>query len=335
MRAEVTVRGAGVMGLALGWVCAARGARVRVIDPRGPGAGASGGLVGALAPHAPERWDEAKAFQRDALLAAGTFWEGVRAAGGVDPGWARTGRLLPLPDRHAVAIAEARAKAAEDLWAGAAVWRLEAAPDGWGPVSASGLVARETLSARVAPRRAIAALAAAIRERGGEIVPDGPEEGAIVEATGWEGLAARGWGGTVRGQAALLRLAGRETAPQIHGPGLYVVPHADGTVAVGSTSEPGETGPATDDRLEALIARAQALVPALAGAPVIERWAGARPRAATGRLVMGQAADGRYVLNGGFRTGFGLAPLAAAVMADLVLDGRDGIPATFRLPETR
>ena len=47
----MTVRGAGIFGLAIAWTCARRGAAVRVIDPGGPGAGASGGLVGALAPH--------------------------------------------------------------------------------------------------------------------------------------------------------------------------------------------------------------------------------------------------------------------------------------------
>ena len=29
----------------------------QVIDPAGPGAGASGGVVGALAPHAPDKWN--------------------------------------------------------------------------------------------------------------------------------------------------------------------------------------------------------------------------------------------------------------------------------------
>jgi len=61
--ADITVRGAGVFGLAIAWSCLLRGASVQVIDPAGPGAGASGGIVGALAPHVPENWNDKKAFQ--------------------------------------------------------------------------------------------------------------------------------------------------------------------------------------------------------------------------------------------------------------------------------
>ena len=55
--AEVTVMGAGIFGLSVAWECLRRGARVQVIDPGGPGAGASGGVVGALAPPVPENWN--------------------------------------------------------------------------------------------------------------------------------------------------------------------------------------------------------------------------------------------------------------------------------------
>ena len=60
---DVTVRGAGVFGLSVAWACARRGARVRVVEPVGVGAGASGGVTGALAPHVPEGWNTPKAFQ--------------------------------------------------------------------------------------------------------------------------------------------------------------------------------------------------------------------------------------------------------------------------------
>ena len=55
---DVTVRGAGVFGLSVAWACARRGAKVRVIDPFGPAAGASGGIVGALARFAFELADQ-------------------------------------------------------------------------------------------------------------------------------------------------------------------------------------------------------------------------------------------------------------------------------------
>jgi glycine/D-amino acid oxidase-like deaminating enzyme len=40
---------------------------------------------------------------------------------------------------------------------------------------------------------------------------------------------------------------------------------------------------------------------------------------------------GQFVANGGFKTGFGMAPKVAEVMADLLLDGADNIPSAFRV----
>jgi fructoselysine-6-P-deglycase FrlB-like protein len=97
-----------------------------VIDPAGVAAGASGGLVGALAPHVPEHWNDKKAFQLESLLAAEGFWADVAAAGGTDPGYARTGRLQPLADAAAVTLARARAEGAAALWQGRALWEVVA-----------------------------------------------------------------------------------------------------------------------------------------------------------------------------------------------------------------
>ncbi|MFT7137154.1 MAG: glycine oxidase, partial [Akkermansiaceae bacterium] len=53
---EITIRGAGIFGLSVAWACVTRGATVQIIDPFGAASGASGGIVGALAPHVPEKW---------------------------------------------------------------------------------------------------------------------------------------------------------------------------------------------------------------------------------------------------------------------------------------
>lgn len=335
---DITVMGAGIFGLSLGWEAARRGARVRVIDPAGPGAGASGGLVGALAPHAPEAWTPAKALQLQALMLAPDWWAGVEAAGGQSAGYGRTGRVQPLPDARAVAQARARAEGAAALWQGAGRWQVRPARAG-DPVSPSGLVAEDTLSARLHPRQALAALVAAIRARGGIVAQDGAAKGPVVWATGAAGLRdlgaalGRAVGRGEKGQALALRHAAPE-APQLYAPGLHIVPHADGTVAIGSTSERDYDRPdSTDAQLDALHARAVALWPALATAPVVARWAGERPRSASRTLVLGAwpGRPGHYVANGGFKTGFALAPLAARLLADLVLDGRDALPEPWRL----
>ena len=342
-RADVTVMGAGVFGLGIACACARRGARVAVVDPAGPGAGASGGLVGALAPHVPEGWNPKKAFQFESLAMAPDWWAGVEALAGRSAGFARTGRLQPVADAAALDLARVRGATARDLWQGIALWQVEPAPaDGWAPVSPTGMVIRDTLSARLHPRAAVQALAGALRALGGWIgSEDAGAGGPVVWATGHRGLAdlsagtGRSVGTGVKGQAALLALDRRD-APQIFADGVHVVPHADGTVAIGSTSERDFDDPAATDRqLDALLARAVAVCPALEGAPVIDRWAGVRPRARSRSPMLGPwpGRPGHFVANGGFKIGFGIAPKVAEVMADLVLEGRDAIPAGFRVED--
>jgi glycine oxidase len=198
------------------------------------------------------------------------------------------------------------------------------------PAAATGLVVHDTLAARVAPRAALAALAAAITAQGGRIVADAPPLGTIVHATGHAGLSPD-LGQPVKGQAALLDHDARHM-PQLYAEGLHIVPHGDGTTAIGSTTERDRTDTATDGQLDDMIARARALCPVLAAAPVVARWAGLRPRAASRQPLLGPHPHhpGALIANGGFKIGFGLAPLVGEVMADLALGGAPGIPAAFR-----
>jgi glycine/D-amino acid oxidase-like deaminating enzyme len=340
---EVTVLGAGIFGLSAAWAMARRGARVRVIEKRRIGAGASGGVVGALTPHVPGEWNAKKEFQFQSLILAESWWAEAREASGLDPGYARIGRLQPLADQKAVALAEARVAAAATHWRGHAAWRVVPLAEfpGWGLSSPTGLAVHDTLSARLHPARALAALAAALRAAGGEIAEGAeapPRRGIVVHATGWEGLRdlsnalGRAIGAAEKGQAMLLSHDARGL-PQLYLDALHLVPHDDGTLALGSTSE-AEFGEAeaTDARLDALHARAAAALPALADASVIALWAGLRPRAASRAPLIGPwpGQEGEYVLNGGFKIGFGLAPKLAESLADLILDGRDTIPESFR-----
>jgi glycine oxidase len=337
---DVTVRGAGIFGLSIAWACARRGAKVRVIETTAIGAGSSGGLVGALSPHVPEAWNAKKAFQLDSLLMAKDWWAAVEAATGASVGYARVGRVQPLADERAVEAARRRGSEAEVLWRGAAEWRVVPATGAeWEPASPSGWLVEDTLSARLSPRLAAEALVNAVRGAGGEVViGDGEEAGVVVHATGTAGLQdlsaalGRTVGTGVKGQALALRFDAREK-PQLFVDGLHIVPHADGTVAIGSTSETAWADPGPDKQLEHLLAKAVAAVPVLAGAEVVARWAGIRPRAASRAPLMGgwPGRAGHFVANGGFKIGFGMAPKVAEVMADLVLDGRDSVPEEFRL----
>lgn len=340
-RVQVTVRGGGIFGLSIAYELARREAKVRLVETQAIGAGSSGGIVGALTPHVPESWNSKKAFQLDSLLMAQGFWDGVAARSGLPTGYARAGRLQPLADAAAIDLAQTRGVQADALWQGRAAWRVRAATGAAGePISPSGFLVEDTLSARLHPRMAALALCAAIAALGGQVVlGDAPDEGAVIWATGLAGLAALGadlgrpMGGGVKGQAALLR-CDMGDAPQVYADNLHIVPHSDGTVAIGSTSE-NHWGDAdtTDEKLDVLIAKARAILPALAGAQVMERWAGVRPRSITRAPILGPwpGRAGHYVANGGFKIGFGMAPKIAQVMADLVLDGWADIPPEFAL----
>ncbi|MCE0505499.1 FAD-binding oxidoreductase [Roseivivax sp. GX 12232] len=343
MTRDATIMGAGIFGLSLAWALVTRGARVAVVDPAGPAAGASGGIVGALAPHVPENWNPKKAFQLESLLMAEVFWAEVQAAGGRDPGYRRSGRLQPLPDAPAIERARERGAGAEALWQGRARWEVissEAAGD-FAPESPTGYLIHDTLSARIHPAEACAALVAALAARGCPVLPEAAPEGAVIWATGWQGLGAlsealgKRVGTGIKGQALLLDRAAPE-APQLFADGLHIVPHRNGTTAIGSTTEREFDLPDQPDAAaEALLPRALAAVPALSGAKVIARWAGVRPRAKSRAPMLGPWPDrpGHFIANGGFKIGFGMAPKSGAVMADLVLEGRDAIPEGFRVED--
>lgn len=337
---DVTVYGAGIFGLSIAFICLERGARVRVIDPNGPGSGASGGIVGALAPHTPNDWNAKKAFQFNSLVSSEALWAQVAERGGVSPGYARTGRIQPLRDDRAIALAEARSADAAVNWGEGFRWKIVGAGElDWMPEHSGDRYLFDTLTARIHPARSCEALVSAIRAQGGEIVEDAEAIGCVVHATGWRGLLdlsrafGRPVGNGVKGQAVLLRYQAPPEAPQIFVDGLHIVPHADGTLAIGSTSEREFDAPdTTDGAIDGLLERAMDALPALRDAKVIRSWAGVRPRAQSRAPLLGAwpGRPGHFIANGGFKIGFGVAWGVAEVVADLVLEGRDRIPQDFR-----
>ena len=340
--ADITIKGAGIFGLSVAWACVKRGAKVQIVDPNGPAAGSSGGIVGALAPHVPEKWTQKKAFQLESLLMAEAFWQEVDQTGGGACGYARNGRLQPLQDDKAVALAQNRASSADELWGNNAQWHVVRVTGGaWEPESASGWMIHDTLSALIHPRKACQALVKALASRGVHITAKAPDRGQVVWATGVAGLETlskghhRPVGSGEKGQAALLNFDAAGL-PQLFAGGVHVVPHRDGTVAVGSTTERQYTSATqTDEQLDKVIEAARAAVPALKDANVIKRWAGVRPRSHSRAPMLGAWPErpGHFIANGGFKIGFGMAPKIASVMADLLLEGRDTIPEGFHVED--
>ena len=345
---EIEILGAGVFGLAIAYACLRKGARVRVLEKRRVAAGSSGGVVGALAPHTPDNWNEKKQFQFDSLIAAQDFWSDVDALSGVRSGYGRNGRLMAIADDRQLELARARVESARQNWKGLAEWQVipvsEAGP--FAPVSPTGYVVHETLSARMSPRGACTSLAGAVRALGGEIVEGttrdmtrGRGADATILCTGYEGLEelSRELGAPIgkgiKGQGLLLAHDAHDM-PQLFADGRHIIPHANATVAIGSTTENEWDDPtAVDEQIDAIHEHAVEICPVLHGAKVLQRWAGVRPRGRRRAPILDRhpLRENVYIANGGFKIGFGVAVKVAQVMADLVIDGKADIPASFTL----
>lgn len=365
--ADVLVVGAGIFGLSSAYACARRGRRVVVVDRGEIGSGASGGPVGALAPHLPDQWTAKKGFQLRALLAAEGHWREVARAGGVDPGYARSGRLIPLGDAGARERAVGRIADARARWPATCDWRVietRDCPDWLAREAAPMGAVLDTLSARIDPPAALKALAAAVTALGGRILTGraalAVEPGRVRFSDGWVRaravILAAGCGGFAlmrtslnrdlgqgtRGQAARLSGGMPSDAPIVSCDGVYVVPHGDGSVGLGATSEPSsadlraaQEDRGTDEALEDLIARARGLCPGLAGARVVARWAGVRPRAPRPDPMLGAlpGMPGVFVANGAFRIGFGLAPAVGEALADYADGAQVLLPRGFAVAD--
>ncbi len=344
-----------------------RGIRAVIADAGRLGEGASGGVLGALMPHMPYQWSEKKQFQFDALVSLEAEIAALEFETGLSAGYSRSGRLIPLPKPHLNTIARGRFEDAEQhWWVGDRRfhWHVLDRPpiDGWIEASAgeSGFV-HDTLAARVAPRLLIAALIAFLRRakhvrilEHATVAGLDPDRGTAeiegetivfshcILAAGHQsfpllqGLTPglkQPLGQPVKGQAALLNADIDPALPTIFLDGLYVVAHEGGHVAIGSTSENRFDHPtSTDVQLDALIEAARGIVPMLRDAPVVERWAGLRPKAIDRDPMIGRHPDHRRLiaLTGGFKVSFGLAHRLAEAAICIAGDTDCG----FLLPES-
>jgi glycine/D-amino acid oxidase-like deaminating enzyme len=364
---DLLVVGGGVMGLWTALFAARKGLSVQLVEKREVGSGASGGVLGVLMPHLPDRWNAKKAFQFSALVSLEAEIAALEAETGRSVGYRRSGRLIPIAKPHNRADALSRCEDAKAVWRSAdrtfAFDVLDSAPvAGWPDqaMMAHGLV-HDHLAGRLAPRALLSALQHALAGFPAVTLSSGVAVASIDPAVGqarlddgtsisfghcvlsagvetFDLLASLGPplerppGMAVKGQAALLKATVDPALPVIFADGLYIVPHDDGLVAVGSTSENSFANPfATDHRLDALVERARQMAPVLADAPVVERWAGLRPKAIGRDPMVGRHPDHPTLslMTGGFKVSFGIAHALARQVLNEIEGGTLDVPPSF------
>lgn len=351
---DVIIVGGGIFGLSCAYACVGANLSVLVMDAHKIGQGASGGIVGALAPYTPDQWHPKKQYQLEALISAEKHWANVDQLSSLSSGYGRIGRVSPIIDERTYKLAQTRHEEAKQNWVDYTWDIIDRHPLLHADAAPFGLI-HDTLSARIYPSKACASLAKACAALGVDFREDtrvtgfenhtvfGPwgsaSADAIILSGGYEGFHLLDYhfgtqmGTGVKGQAALLDIDMGD-APQIYADGVYVVPHTDGTTTVGSTSENKWGQPyEIDHLLDDVIARARAICPKIEAAPILQTWAGLRPKARRRDPMLGPIpdADGVFAAMGGFKIGFGLAHKIGYSMADMVQGKPVDLPKSFTL----
>lgn len=120
----------------------------------------------------------------------------------------------------------------------------------------------------------------------------------------------------------------------VRAPEVYIVPRSSGKVLVGTTVEDvGFDKSVRKETIQALHDAAGRYVPELATARVVEMWAGLRPGSPDDLPLLGPTGQRNVFLASGlFRNGILLAPVAARIIADLVMGKQPEIDITAFSP---
>lgn len=345
---DIIIIGAGIMGLWAAEYALRAGRKVLVLEKTTIGAGASGGLLGALMSHQPVGWSEKKALQYNGLMRLPHDIAQLERDTGLSCDYRRPGRLMPIRKDSQLAQSAQWVEGAKTNWPEQGGFKPEwstlaalTTPERWYGHDNAPLGANfDTLAACIDPRKLLAALAASIRQKGGEIIEHCAvkaltDDGVVTAENGQEWTAnqiiitagyesfpmvaaqtSEDLGKGVKGQSAILKpiKPADPTWPIIYDDGLYLIARPDGTVAIGSTSENIWHGPeSTDSLLDDLIQRAIAVSPCLEDAEICEKWAGIRPKTHSRVPFSGPIAccAKLFLITGGFKISLGIAHVVA------------------------
>jgi glycine oxidase len=353
--ADVVVAGGGIIGLSVARALALRGIRnVMVIERAGLGSEASAAAAGMLAPQAEaDRADDFFSLACRSRDLYPSFAEALREETGTDIELDTTGTLYLAFTEHDVEEVERRYD-----WqtrAGLPVQRLSAADvhllePSIAPNIHAGL--RFPLDIQVENRRLVSALAESNKNHGVQIITGTTVESICIERSRIEGLeTSRGFVSTpnvvvasgawtshlkatdkalpdlriepVRGQMICFEANPRVARHVIYSPRAYLVPRMDGRVLGGSTTEPvGFDKRVTAAGMHSILSHALEICPGVSALPIIDSWAGLRPRALDSLPVLGPYAEilGLFYATGHYRNGILLAPITGELIAEAIAE---------------
>jgi glycine oxidase len=350
---DVVIIGGGIIGCALAWELSNRGAQCRVLERRELAREASWASAGIISPPGPRhgiRGDLAvRAFRRYPSLIAE-----VEAIAGMSVGYTASGEVDLATAESASALRavmdwqQQHGMRVEWLDTQALREREPAVRDEY----VAGLYCADAGSVVLA--RMTHALARAAQARGATIVEHTPVSAVVVERDRAVGVrtydetipaaavvvAAGAWSRTladsldmpiptvpVRGQMMAIADPPIPIRSVISGAGGYLVPRADGTVAVGATEEheAGFDARVTPAGMRWLADLVDAVAPSLLDGRVVATWAGLRPGTEDGEPIIGRAPhlSNVWLATGHFRSGALLAPSTAELLAASILSGND------------
>ena len=133
----------------------------------------------------------------------------------------------------------------------------------------------------------------------------------------------------VRGQMLCFEANPRFARHVIYSPRGYIVPRLDGRLLAGSTTEhAGFDKSVTGRGLQVIMEQALEIAHGIGSLPLLDTWAGLRPRALDDLPVLGMSAEtsGLFYATGHYRNGILLAPITGELIAEQVVEG-DGTRA--------
>jgi glycine oxidase ThiO len=347
---NITVVGAGIVGSAIAHELASRGARVQLIDSRGVARGATRASAGILAPQIEGHIPELRKLAACSLAMYDEFIRRVERDSRRSIEYNRNGTLqVALSDRESGVLAdEAKALAQNGVEytlldrkaARRAVPSLSDRVTSALLVPSHGYVAASALTEAVveaARAHGVRLITTVVRGIDGAAAParvttdDGIiESDSVIVASGSWPVPSRPAEGPsikpIRGQLVQLRSNRAFAAQVIWGQACYLVPWSDGTVLVGATVEDvGFDERPTAEGVRGLLSAAIDLVPSLESAQFEEVRVGFRPKSVDELPIVGRSETMASVFYavGHYRNGVLLAPLTAALMADLVLEDKE------------